>query len=149
MTLYLDTSVFGGCFDKEFELWSRALVNKILAGKYSALISELTLDEISHAPLYVRELANEVVSMNSEIILVDKQSRELAGRYLHERILTQKSDTDSLHIALATIHHADILLSWNFKHIVNLNRIRLYNSVNLAAGYAMLEIRSPREIVQL
>lgn len=41
----------------------------------------------------------------------------------------------------------DILVSWNFKHIVNLNRIRLYNATNLKYGYQILEIRTPREIL--
>jgi hypothetical protein len=50
-----------------------------------------------------------------------------------------------LHIALATIHKADYLVSWNFKHIVNVQRIQNYNSINLKSGYKFLEIRSPRE----
>ena len=54
---------------------------------------------------------------------------------------------DALHIAIATINKVDVLVSWNFKHIVNINRIRLYNSVNLKSGYSMIDIRSPREIL--
>ncbi len=51
------------------------------------------------------------------------------------------------HIAVATLGRVDVVVSWNFKHIVNLNRIRLYNSVNLKLGYPMIEIRSPREVL--
>jgi hypothetical protein len=54
-----------------------------------------------------------------------------------------------LHIALATLNNADVLASWNFKHIVNLDRIRLYNSINLRLGYRLIEIRTPREILNL
>ncbi len=55
------------------------------------------------------------------------------------------SFADCLHIALATINRADFLVSWTFKHIVNLERIRGYNSINIKNGYKQLEIRSPRE----
>jgi len=48
---------------------------------------------------------------------------------------------------LATINRADVLISWNFKHIVNLKRIHGYNAVNLKLGYPILEIRSPKEII--
>ena len=54
-----------------------------------------------------------------------------------------------MHIAIATIYNADVLASWNFKHIVNLNRIRLYNSINMRIGYKILEIRTPREILNM
>lgn len=53
---------------------------------------------------------------------------------------------DAQHIAVATISRVDVLVSWNFSHIVNLARIRGYNSVNLRQGYPILEIRSPREV---
>ena len=54
---------------------------------------------------------------------------------------------DAQHIALASVVRADVLVSWNFKHIVNLNRIRLYNSVNMKLGYPLIDIRSPREVL--
>jgi hypothetical protein len=71
----------------------------------------------------------------------------LAETYISEGALTNKSYNDALHIALATINNADVLASWNFKHIVNINRIRLYNSINLKLGYRLIEIRTPREIL--
>lgn len=55
---------------------------------------------------------------------------------------------DALHIAISTTYNVNVLASWNFKHIVNLNRIRLYNAVNIKNGYSVLEIRSPREIIK-
>jgi len=51
------------------------------------------------------------------------------------------------HFAIVTINRVDVLVSWNFRHIVDLSRIRLYNSVNLKYGYPLLEIRSPREVL--
>lgn len=52
-------------------------------------------------------------------------------------------------IALATIHKVDVLASWNFKHIVNLDRIKGYNGVNLKMGYSTIEIRNPKDLVRI
>jgi len=52
-----------------------------------------------------------------------------------------------VYIALATINHADFLISWNFKHIVNVQRIQGYNAINIKNGYKQLEIRSPRDFM--
>ena len=68
--------------------------------------------------------------------------------YLEEGVITKKYFEDALHIAIATIYQVNVLASWNFKHIVNLDKIRLYNAVNLKNGYAMIEIRTPREILK-
>ena len=64
-----------------------------------------------------------------------------------QKAVSEKYLLDAQHIALATINHVDVLISWNFKHIVNLRRIQLYNSINLKYGYSLLEIRSPREVI--
>jgi hypothetical protein len=82
-------------------------------------------------------------------IIVDDETIKLAEIYITEGALTSKSYNDALHIALATLNNADVLASWNFKHIVNLDRIRLYNSINLRFGYRLIEIRTPREILNL
>ena len=82
-------------------------------------------------------------------IIVDDDAIKLAEIYITEGALTNKSYNDALHIALATLNNADVLASWNFKHIVNLDRIRLYNSINLRFGYRLIEIRTPREILKL
>ena len=80
----------------------------------------------------------EYVELNAEAI-------ELATCYIQENVVCKTSFADCLHIALATLSKADYLVSWNFKHIVNIQRIKGYNSVNLKKGYGQLEIRSPME----
>jgi predicted nucleic acid-binding protein len=149
MKLYIDTSVFGGYFEKEFQLWTRKLIDQILEGEFIAVVSDITLAELETAPQNVRDLADKIISENAELLITGKFEKELAERYLKEKIVTKKFRTDALHIAIATINKVDVLTSWNFKHIVNLNRIRQYNSVNLKYGHAMIEIRSPMEIVEL
>lgn len=86
---------------------------------------------------------------DKEIINVTEEAFKLAKAYIDEKVVGQTSFDDCVHIAVATISRVDLLVSWNFKHIVNVYRIRGYNSVNLRLGYSTLEIRSPKEIVGL
>lgn len=71
----------------------------------------------------------------------------LANHYLDENVVSDKYLIDAQHIAIATVNKVDVVVSWNFQHIVNLNKIRSYNGVNLKYGYSLIEIRSPRELI--
>ncbi|MCS6974743.1 MAG: PIN domain-containing protein [Cyclobacteriaceae bacterium] len=146
--IYLDTSVFGGYFDSEFEIWTKILFDKIIAGEYKIIYSRLTDIELSLAPKKVKELVYRIPKLHIEFIDISEEANELAEQYLRENVVGKTSRADCIHIALATLHNADILVSWNFKHIVNVNRIRSYNSVNYKNGYKILEIRTPREILE-
>ena len=143
--LYLDTSVFGGYFDKEFSEQTIPLFNQIKDGKYLLLYSTITKDELENAPQNVKELPDLIDS--KEFLTPTTEEVELAKKYIDEKVVGQTSYADCLHIALATVHKADYLVSWNFKHIVNVQRIQNYNSINLRNGYKFLEIRSPREFI--
>jgi hypothetical protein len=149
MTVYADTSTIGGCFDEEFQEWSIALVDEFKIGKKLIIISDLTLQELELAREEVREKIKEISKKYQIAIGITDEAIQLAETYINEGALTIKSYNDALHIALATLNNADVLASWNFRHIVNLNRIRLYNSINLKPGYRMIEIRTPREILEL
>ncbi len=80
---------------------------------------------------------------------ITEQVNILADKYLSENVVGKTSRPDCLHIAIATLNNADLLASWNFKHIVNITKIRGYNGVNHMLGYKMLEIRTPREILEV
>ena len=149
MTVYTDTSVIGGCFDEEFKEWSNALFEEFIKGTKSIILSDLTLQEIELARQEVREKILEVPQQHIIGININDEVIQLAETYIEEGALTNKSYNDALHIALATINNSEVLASWNFKHIVNLDRIRLYNSINLRLGYRMIEIRTPREILNI
>lgn len=146
--IYIDTSVIGGCFDKEFQEWSKKLFEEFCAGDKIAIISDVTLQELENAPAPVRALLSTIPDKFKEIVALDDETRELANHYIKEKIVTEKSLADTRHIAIASVNHADILVSWNFKHIVNYKLIRLYNSVNLKFGYPLLEIRTPQETIE-
>jgi hypothetical protein len=105
----------------------------------------VTQDELSNAPQNVRELVKSIKADNTEFLETTSEAIDLATEYISEKVVGQTSFADCLHIALATINRADFLVSWNFKHIVNVQRIRGYNSINIKNGYKQLEIRSPRE----
>ena len=111
------------------------------------MLSDLTIQELEFARDEIRNKIDELPKEQIILLGVNDEVIKLAETYINDGALTNKSYNDALHIALATINNADVLASWNFKHIVNINRIRLYNSINLKLGYKMLEIRTPREIL--
>ncbi len=145
--LYFDTSVFGGVFDEEFEEISTLLFEKVKLGQIICVYSDLSETELKNAPKNVRDFFISLPKENTEVIEVTEEAYLLADKYLAEKVVGQPSADDCRHIATATINKVDILVSWNFKHIVNVFRIRGYNSINLRCGYLQLDIRSPKEIV--
>lgn len=145
--VYVDTSVFGGCFDAEFEEWSNKLMEEFRLGLKIVVISDLTLKELEQAPPNVRILAEEIPEKHKKYVILNDEARELARHYIEEEVVNERYLIDAQHIAIATVNRVDVLVSWNFRHIVNLTKIRLYNSVNLKYGYPILEIRSPREVL--
>lgn len=145
--IYLDTSIYGGYFDIEFEVWTKILFSQIANNEFLVLYSYLIELEISYAPKQVQLLVNSIPIKNKEVINFSDKAVELASLYIKENVVGLTSISDCIHIALATIHNADVLVSWNFKHIVNVDRIRGYNSVNLSRGYKALDIRTPNEIL--
>jgi hypothetical protein len=116
-------------------------------GEITCIYSDLTIGELENAPQRVRDFFNELPIDSLENVFMTDESLELAKEYINEKVVGKTSFDDCVHIALATINNADILVSWNFKHIVNIYRIRGYNSVNSRKGYKTLEIRSPKDIV--
>lgn len=109
------------------------------------LYSTVAQDELEYAPENVKDLVKSLRADLTEFIETTDEAVDLATAYIMEKVVGQTSFADCLHIALATIQKADFLISWNFKHIVNIERIRGYNSINIKKGYKQLEIRSPRE----
>ena len=143
-TFYFDTSVFGGVFDTEFEEETLQLFERVKLGKIVCMYSDLTEAELLKAPLKVMTYFKSLPKENLEKVMVNAEVIELAMKYVEEKVVGKTSFDDCLHIAAATISKADILVSWNFKHIVNVYRIRGYNSINLKLNYHPLEIRSPK-----
>jgi len=145
---YFDTSVFGGAFDKEFDEATLQLFERVRLGQVICVFSDLTETELLNAPKNVREHFINLPKSNIERVIVTDEILILATKYVTEKVVGKTSFDDCIHIATATIYKADILVSWNFKHIVNVYRIRGYNSVNIRLNYHSLEIRSPKEVTE-
>ncbi|MBP9152278.1 MAG: PIN domain protein [Flavobacteriales bacterium] len=144
--VYIDTSVFGGNFDAEFDKETKPFFKHVFAQKVKILVSEVLELEIYRAPKYIVEFFEAIPDELIERVELTDEVRNLAETYINENVVGKTSLADCQHIALATINKADVLVSWNFKHIVNLERIRGYNSINFREGYQMTEIRTPKEI---
>ncbi len=145
--VYIETSAIGGCFDPEYREESNQLWSEFKTAKKTLVVSDLVLLELEEAPKRVRQLLDELPSKFIEFVGLDEESIALANAYLKDGAVAESSLSDARHIAIATIARVDVLVSWNFKHIVNLNRIRRFNGVNLKMGYASIEIRSPKEVL--
>ena len=99
------------------------------------------------APAEVRRRLAAVPEAHIETLLFGAEAKDLAEAYVSAHVLPTRMRADAQHIAIATVARVDVLVSWNFKHIVNLQRIHGYNSVNLRQGYPMIEIRTPQEVL--
>ncbi|MCP4546623.1 MAG: type II toxin-antitoxin system VapC family toxin [bacterium] len=144
--VYIDTSVIGGCFDPEFAPWSAALMEEFLGDELFPVVSRVVERELLEAPNNVKKQYAELLSHRHELLEVTESALALARAYQDRKILTPKYYDDGLHIALATEAEVDVMVSWNFKHIVRFQKIKLFNAVNLEHGYKQLQIYSPREV---
>ncbi len=129
--IYIDTSVFGGYFDEEFAEHTIPLFDRLEKNEFTLLFSSVTQDELENAPEKVKELVKGLKISSTEFLDTTDEAVDLATEYIAEKVVGQTSYADCLHIALATINRADFLVSWNFKHIVNVQRIRGFNSINI------------------
>ena len=146
LRVYVDTSVLGGCFDTEFERWSTGLMEDFRQRRFRPVLSEVTAAEVLPAPDPVRDLYAEVLDLGAEILPVTREALTLRASYQARGVLGSRFENDMLHIAVATIADVDVLVSWNFRHIVRLDKIRLFNAVNIEQGYRALTIYSPQEV---
>ena len=147
MKFYVDTSVWGGHEDEEFEKWTVPFFEQARTGKFTIILTDLTIRELMPAPERVRLLTDTIPEQFLELFTLTKEAELLAGHYITEGVLTPKFVSDAQHIAMATILKVDSLVSWNFKHMVNFFRIKQYNSINLKFGYQIIDIRTPKEII--
>jgi len=147
--IYIDTSIVGGFFDIEFEKETKLLFQQLENKEIVFVLSDVLFDELENAPMKIKHLLDNYDENSLEKIVLSEEAKELANKYIAENVVGKTSLDDCQHIALATINKVDVLASWNFKHIVNLTRIKGYNAVNLKNGYQILEIRNPKDLVYL
>jgi predicted nucleic acid-binding protein len=137
--IYIDTSVIGGYYDEEFEIATKQLFERIVNKDFIVYFSEVNETELEFAPEHIKNVKN---------IEIDDEVETLTQTYINEKALGKSSENDAYHIALASVNRLDCLISWNFKHIVNFDKIKMFNSINMRLGYPLIDIRSPLEFLK-
>ena len=143
--IYIDNSVISGYFDKEFEVATKRLFDRIIAKDFDIYFSKVNMAELSLAPKYIRDIKNLIPTDCYNYLDLSDEANILAETYINEKVLGQASMNDAYHIAIASVNRLDCLISWNFKHIVNFDKIKKFNSINLKLGYPLIDIRTPLE----
>ncbi|HEV3271966.1 MAG TPA: PIN domain-containing protein [Candidatus Methylacidiphilales bacterium] len=144
--LYLDTSVIGGYFDDKFKEATRELWRQMEAGKYRFVTSPLVGQEAAGAPEEVRRLLTSTFTQD-DLLLLSLEAEELAAAYMAQKVVPAKYEDDALHVAIAVVGGIQVIVSWNFKHLVNFQREAGFNGVNLLQGYPSVRILSPLELI--
>jgi predicted nucleic acid-binding protein len=147
--VYVDSSVVSGMFDKnDHPARVKPFWDAVFNGKIRVVLSSVLVEEIEDAPAHVRDFYRTIPESQIERIVATDESDALAERYIAEGITSENSRNDCRHVALAAFARVDVLVSFNCKHIVKLNRIRRYNGINMVLGYSQIEIRTPDEVIQ-
>ncbi|MCZ8226746.1 MAG: PIN domain-containing protein [Microcystis sp. LE19-84.1B] len=146
LRVYIDTSVIAGCLDDEFSLKSNQLMEAIKQEKFILLMSDIIVSELINAPQAVKDILLSIPQRVIEVVKITPEVLQLRDAYINEGVVTSKSINDATHVAAATIARADAIISWNFKHIVRLDKMKGYNQINLLNGYGILTIISPLEV---
>ena len=147
--IYIDTSVIGGYYDEEFEQSTRLFFKRIVEKEFEVYFSEINEAELMNAPQQVKEVPNLIPPDCFHYIRVTDEIETLTQLYISEKALGKASENDAYHIALASVNRIDCLISWNFKHIVNYDKIKMFNAINMRYGYPLINICSPLEFLKL
>ncbi len=143
---YVDTSVFGGVADEEFKTSSAQFFEEVKEGYHQLVVSSLVVEELQHAPDAVRHFFGDMKNF-AEVVEISEDCLHLMRNYIEAGVVNEKWRADALHVAVATVWDCRVLLSWNFRHIVHLQKIPLYNGVNMSHGYGSIAIHTPREVL--
>lgn len=146
LRLYVDTSVFGGCLDSEFAEHSQRLFQLATDERLILVVSDVVFQELVPAPSDVRSIPGTIPGAYLERLELSDEVLELRDAYIESNVVSRRWLDDATHVAAATVARVDAIVSWNFRHIVRLDKIKAYNAVNLAKGYGILTILSPREV---
>jgi hypothetical protein len=149
MRVYLDTSVVGGTCDDEYSVHSLALVDALESGRLVAIVSDILIGEIALAPDRVQQQLLRIMQCRHERVGEETAALDLRDAYLQTGVLPRPASDDALHVAYATITRADVIATWNMKHLANPARARAFNGVNISHGYGLVVITTPRELIAM
>jgi hypothetical protein len=140
--------VFGGCLDEEFATDSQRLFEEVRQGLHLLLVSDVVIRELQAAPQAVQSILLGLPRHFVLPVVVTAEIQALCDEYLRAGVVGRRWIDDATHVAAATVARADAIVSWNFQHIVHLDKMKAYNVVNLIQGYGFLTILTPKEVIE-
>jgi len=146
LRVYIDTSVIGGCLDEEFAEDSQRVFELAKMGHLRLLLSHVVVRELEQAPAAVRDLLESLPESSVERAVISAEVHRLRDAYIAAGVVAAQWLDDATHVAAAVVARADAIVSWNFRHIVRLDKIKGYNQVNKLLGFGELTIICPKEI---
>ena len=133
-------------FDEEFCEPTKQFFSEVDAGLFVIVTSAIVEAEIEPAPEKIRDFFAQYMAV-AEIAQITQEMLALRQQYINAGVVTPKSAEDALHVAIATVTQCNLIVSWNFKHIVHFDKIPKYNAVNTLNGYGQIGIYSPLEVI--
>lgn len=152
LSVYLDTTVISYLQQEDApERMEDTLVlwKKFEEHDFNIYLSQVTLNEVEQCPEPKRSTLYEYLSrIDYEVLMIDEEIMELAQKIIDMGILTPKSFDDCQHIAAAVVYNCDCIISWNFKHIVNIKTIRGVRAITNLEGYKDIDIVNPSVLLE-
>lgn len=150
---YLDTTVLNFAFaddSPEKRAITVSFLESLAQISEEVFISDEVVREINRASEPKKtQLEGLLRNINPALLEIDKEAMELAERYIKEGIIPERYRADALHIAVSVVNEVEVIVSWNFEHIVKLKTRTRVNGVNRLLGYHEIEICSPEEVADL
>jgi hypothetical protein len=145
LKLYLDSSTIGGYYDAAFKEATALLWKQWQSGLYEFQASILVEIELRRAPQHVQDLFAQTFDP-ADLLPFTDEADALATAYMEQKVVPAKFIDDARHVAIAVTHAIPYVVSWNFKHLVNVRREVGFNAVNVLHGYPPIRIVSPLEL---
>ena len=150
--VYLDTSVISHLLQNDVPekmADTRQLWEMFRAGKYDVYLSTVTLEELkSCSEPKQSQLFDYLGQIDYTLVQINDNVAEVAQEIIEMGILTKKSYDDCQHIGAAIVSECDCIISWNFKHIVNIKTIRGIRAINNLKGRKPIEILNPTVLLE-
>jgi len=141
LRVYLDSSVIGGAFNTRIAEATKPFWEAFYSGRVIVIASDILEDELRKAPQRARDFFDSLPQSQVERVVSTRESEKLAAHYVTEGVVSESSLDDCAHVALATLANADVIVSWNLKHMVK--RSEEYKKVNAKLGYPQINIQTP------
>jgi len=151
LSVYVETSVWSQAFAEDAPDIRKAterFLDEAREGRYDLFVSDVVMEEIARASEEKSErLRNLVTELDPVFLEFDEESFSLAHEFLRIGAVPPSKADDARHVAVALTRGLDVLVSWNYRHLVNVRRRELFHQVGITNGYYKpLQIVTPPEV---